>query len=142
MLKPEFTFRYKIRNWHAYNLALVRRGQLTLWFDEAAVAAWRDTAGSNGPGRPKVYANAAIECALVLKSVFHLSLRATQGFLESVVTLMGIELPVPDYSTMSRRQADLRVSLRFRAYAGVRHVVVDATGLKVYGAGEWHAGKY
>ena len=92
-------------NWYAYNLALVRLGQLTLWFDEAAVAAWRDTAGSSGPGRPKVYANAAIECALVLKSVFHLSLQATQGFLESVVALMGLELPVPDYSTMSRRQA-------------------------------------
>ena len=138
----EFTFRYKVRNWPEYNRALVRRGQLTLWFDERAIAAWRDTARSSGPGRPKVYANAAIECALVLKSVFHLSLRATQGFLGSVVTLMGLELPVPDYSTMSRRQAGLAVRLPPAHRSSARHVVVDSTGLKVYGAGEWHAGKY
>jgi len=142
MGKPEFTFRYKVRNWPEYNRALVRRGQLTLWFDECAVAAWRDTARSRGPGRPNVYANAAIECALVLKSVFHLSLRATQGFLGSVVTLMRLELPVPDYSTMSRRQAGLAVSLPPASRPGARHVVVDSTGVKVYGAGEWHAGKY
>ncbi len=142
MPKPEFTFRYKIRHWPEYNRALVRRGQLRLWFDEDAIATWRHAAGSSEPGRPKVYASAAIECALVLKSVFHLSLRATQGFLESVVTLIGLELPVPDYSTMRRRQAGLELSLRLRASAGARHVVVDATGLKVYGAGEWHAGKY
>jgi hypothetical protein len=96
---------------------------------------------SNEPGRPKVYANAAIECALILKSVFHLSLRATQGFLASVVTFMRLELPVPDYSTMSRRQAALAINLP-PARSGTRHVVVDSTGLKVYGAGEWHAEKY
>jgi hypothetical protein len=142
MGKPEFTFRYKIRNWSEYNRALVRRGRLTLWFDESAMAAWRDTTCSNEPGRPKVYTDAAIECALILKSVFHLSLRATQGFLGSVVTLMRLELPVPDCSTMSRRQAALAVSLPPASRLPARHVVVDSTGLKVYGAGEWHAGKY
>lgn len=128
MPKPEFTFRYKVRNWHAYNRALVRRGQLTLWFDETAVAAWRETACSSRPGRPRVYTDTAIECALVLKAVFHLSLRATQGFLESVVKVMGLELPVPDYGTMSRRQAGLAVSLPRRPREGARHIVVDATG--------------
>ena len=142
MAKPEFTFRYKIRNWPEYNRALVRRGQLTLWFDERAVAAWRDTMRSGKPGRPRVYANMAVECALILKSAFHLSLRATQGLLASAVTLMGLELPVPDYSTMSRRQAGLTVSLPPAPRSGARHIVVDSTGLKVYGAGEWHAGKY
>lgn len=142
MKNPEFTFRYKIRNWPEYNRALVRRGQLTLWFDETSIAGWRDAARPNGPGRPMVYADAAIECAFVLKSVFHLSLRATQGFLESAVTLMGLELPVPSYSTMSRRQAGLAVNLQLQPCAVARHVVIDATGLKVYGAGEWHAGKH
>jgi hypothetical protein len=142
MPKPEFTFRYKVRNWPEYNRALVRRGRLTLWFDQSAVGAWRDTTRSNEPGRPKVYANAAIECALILKSVFHLSLRATQGFLESVVTLMSLELPVPDYSTMSRRQAGLAVSMPPASRSSAHHIVVDSTGLKVYGAGEWHAWKY
>jgi hypothetical protein len=77
---------------------------------------------------------------LVLKSVFHLSLRATQGFLGSVVELMELDLPVPDYSTVSRRQGSLTVSLPIRKRA--RHVVIDATGLKVYGAGEWHVRKH
>ncbi len=142
MGKPEFTFRYKVRNWHAYNQALVCRGQLTLWFDERAIAAWRDTTRCNEPGLPKIYADADIECALILKSVFHLSLRATEGFLRSIVTLMRLDLPVPDYSTMSRRQAGLAVSLPLAPCSGARHVVVDSTGMKVYGAGEWHAGKY
>ncbi len=142
MGKPEFTFRYKVRNWPAYSQALVRRGQPTVWFAERAMAAWRDTTRSNEPGRPKVYANAAIECALIPKSVFHLSLRATQGLVGSVVTLMRLDLPVPDDSTMSRRQAGLAVNLPLQLRAGARHVVVEATGLKVYGAGEWHAGKY
>jgi len=141
MGKREFMFRYKVRNWPAYNRALVHRRQLTLWFDERAIAAWRDTT-CNERGRPKIYADAAIECALILKSVFHLSLRATQGFLRSVVTLMGLELPVPDYSTLSRRQAGLAVSLRPASRSGALHVVLDSTGLKVYGAGEWHAGNY
>ncbi len=110
MPKPEFIFRYKVRNWHENYRALVRRGQPTLWFDERAVTAWRDTARS-GSSTPKVYANAAIECALVLKSVYHRSLRAAQGFLEPVVTLMGFAFSVPDYSTMTRRQAGLTVSL-------------------------------
>src|SRR5260370_42086144 len=135
----EFTFRYKVRNWPEYNRALVRRGQLTLWFDERAIATWRDTARGSGPGRPKVYANAAIECALVLKSVFHLSLRATQGFLESVVTLMGLERPVPDYSTMSRRQAGLAVRLPPPHRSSARHVCEDSTGVKRYSAAEQHS---
>lgn len=142
MGKPDYTFRYKVRNWPEYNRALIRRGQLTLWFDERAVAAWRDTARSGEPGRPRVYANAAIECALILKAVFRLSLRAAEGFLESVVTLMGLELPIPDYSTMCRRQAGLVVSLPAGLRSAARHVVVDSTGLKVYGAGEWRGGKY
>ncbi len=82
------------------NRATVRRGQRTLWFDKDAIAMWRHAAGSSGPGRPRVYTNAAIECALVLKSVFHLGLRAPQGFLESVATLMGLELPVLDYTNL------------------------------------------
>ena len=142
MPKPEFTFRYRVRNWPEYNQALVGRGRLTLWFDETVVAGWRATDGSAGPGRPRLYADTTIECALTLKSVFHLSLRATQGFLESVLALLRLELPVPDYSTLSRRQPLLAVPLPIASSARPRHIVVDSTGVKVYGAGEWHAGKY
>ena len=142
MPKSEFVFRYRVRNWPEYNRALIRRGQLTVWFDEAAIATWAHTGHTGGRGRPCIYTDTAIECALVLKSVFHLSLRATQGFLQSITALLKLELPVPDYSTVSRRQAGLSVSLRLEGCQRARHVVVDATGLKVYGSGEWHAGKY
>jgi len=110
--KSDFIFRYRVRNWPEYNRALVRRGSLTFWVDEQAVRGWRAESQS-GPrgGRPRFYAGTTIECALVVKAVFHLSLRATEGFLESVVRLMGVELPVPDYTTVSRRQAGIELEL-------------------------------
>ena len=125
-----------------YNRALVRRGSITLWVDEQAVAAWRNEEMSGRRGRPRIYTDTAIECALIVKAVFHLSLRAAQGFLESVVRLMGVGLPVPDYTTVSRRQAGLNRVLTQVASATGRHVVIDTTGLKVYGAGEWYIRKY
>ena len=131
-----------ILNWPEYNRALVKRGQLTLWFDTEAVAAWRHPGPFEGRGRPKVYADAAIQCALVLNSVFHLNLRTTQGFLQSIVALMALDLPVPNYSTVSRRQSAVDVRLSVRPTDRPRHVVIDSTGLKIYGAGEWHIRKH
>jgi hypothetical protein len=81
--KSDFIFRYRVRNWPAYNRALVRRGSITFWVDEQAIAGWCQEKVPGARGRPPLYADTAIECALVVKSVFHLSLRATQGFLES-----------------------------------------------------------
>ncbi len=94
--KSDFIFRYHIRNWPAYNRALVRRGNITFRIDEDAVSAWCNRGGPEGRGRPRIYTDSAIGCALVVKAVFQLSLRATQGFLESVVWLMDIVLPVPN----------------------------------------------
>ncbi len=111
MRKNDYVFRYRVRNWRDYNRALIARGRLTFWFDEDAIAGWRNTELRSGLGTPKIYSDTAIQCALVLKSVFHLSLRATRGFLGSVVELMKLELPVPDYRTVSRRQGSLTVSL-------------------------------
>lgn len=141
MAKSDYTFRYRICNWSDYNRALVARGRLTLWFDEEAIAAWHHRDRSEGSGRPRVYSDTAIQCALVLRSVFHLSLRATQGFLASLVELRALDLPVPDYSTVSRRQGSLDLSLSVSSGDRPRHVVVDATGLKVYGDGEWNVRK-
>ena len=142
MNKSDFIFKYRVRNWREYNRALVRRGSITLWVDEQAVAAWRNEEMSGRRGRPRIYTDTAIECALIVKAVFHVSLRAAQGFLESVVRLMGVGLPVPDYTTVSRRQAGLIRVLTQVASATARHVVIDTTGLKVYGAGEWYIRKY
>ena len=86
-------------------IALIARGSLTFWFDENAVAAWRNADPHKGPGAPKVYSDTAIQCSLVLKSVFQLSLRWTQGFVSSLLELLRLGLPVPDYSTISRTEA-------------------------------------
>jgi hypothetical protein len=134
-------FRYRVRNWHHYNRALINRGRLTVGFDEQAIAGWRHMAPATGPGTPRRYADLAVECALVCKSVSHLSLRAAQGFLSSVMELMQLTLPIPDYSTVSRRQTALAIRLALTPCGSPRHVVVDATGLKVYGAGEWRVRK-
>ena len=142
MSKPSSVFRYRIRNWHEYNRALINRGRLTVWFDEQAIAGWRHTAPATGPGAPRVYADLAIECTLVFKAVYHLSLRAAQGFLSSVMELMRLTLPIPDYSTVSRRQGVLSVRSAVTPWKSPRPIVIDATGLKVYGAGEWHRYKH
>lgn len=142
MGKSDYVFRYRVRNWPEYNRALVRRGSLTLWVDNQAIQSWRHVGAGGRGGRPRVYADTAIECALVVKAVFHLSLRATQGFLESVMKLMAVDLPVPDYSTVSRRQESMNVRMEVGPGTRPRHVVIDSTGLKVYGAGEWHIRKH
>jgi hypothetical protein len=141
MANTHSVVRYRIRNWRVYNRALINRGRLTVWFDEQAIAAWRNTEPAAGPGAPHLYADLAIECALVFKSVYHLSLRAAQGFLSSVVELMRLRLPVRDYSTVSRRQGALQAQGVPPPGNSPRHVVIDATGLKVYGAGEWRVWK-
>jgi len=135
-------FRYRIRNWHEYKRALINRGSLTVWFDEHSIAGWRHTEPATRPGAPRRYADLAIECALIFKSVYHLSLRAAQGFLSSVIELMRLTLPIPDYSTVSRRQGALQIRESFASRSGPCHVVIDATGLKVYGAREWRVWKH
>ena len=142
MTPNQYTFRYRVRNWSDYNRALIARGRLIFWFDEDAVAAWRNADPPKGPGAPKVYSDTAIQCALILKSVFHLSLRSTQGFVSSLLELLRLDLPVPDYSTLSRRQSSLATFLTVSPSSRPRHVVVDATGLRVYGSGEWHVRKH
>ena len=94
------------------------------------------------PALRKSIPNTAIQYALVLKSVFQLSLRSTQGFVSSLLELLRLDLPVPDYSTISRRQSSLATSLTVSPSSRPRHVVVDATGLRVYGSGEWHVRKH
>ena len=142
MCRSGFIFRYRVRNWRQYNRALVRRGSITFWVDEQAVQSWCRERVPGARGRSQLYTDTAIECALVVKTVFHLSLRATQGFLESVVRLMDIDLPVPDYTTICKRQSGLQVRLGATPKGQPRHVVIDTTGLKVFGAGEWYARKH
>ncbi len=142
MTKDAYIFRYRVRNWSHYNRALIARGGLTFWIDEAALATWRNTQSPTGSGAPRIYSDTAIQCAVVVKSVYHLSLRAAQGFVSSVLSLMRLDLPVPNYSTISRRQGSLTVPIFASSNSRPRHIVIDATGLRVYGAGEWCVHKH
>jgi len=128
--------RYRIRNWRDYNSALVQRGSLTLWVEQRAVDKWRDTTTPVRRGRRRYYSDLAITCALTLREVYGLPLRATQGLVRSVLRLMGVGLPAPHYSTLSRRAATLDVKLP-RLSSGPLHLAVDSTGVKLYGEGEW-----
>jgi hypothetical protein len=128
---------YRLRNWRDYNAALVRRGSLTLWLDEAALTGWVARGRTGRRGRPPIYSDEAITCLLTLQAVYHLSLRATEGFMISVLELVGLALPVPDFSTVARRQPHLAVALPVGLKRRPLHLVVDATGLKLYGEGEW-----
>ncbi len=130
---------YRIRNWSSYNNALVKRGDLTVWFDAAAAATWRHT-GKPQHGGQFVYSDLAVETCLTLRTVYHLALRQAQGFVRSLLRMMHVDLPVPDYSTLSRRAAGLDIVLAKASSGGEpRHIVIDSTGLKVYGEGEWKA---
>jgi Transposase DDE domain len=126
---------YRIRNWKQYNDALVRRGSLTLWVDREMLRAWRYQ-GPSQRGAQFRFSDTAIECLLTLRSVYHLTLRATEGFAHSLFGLMDLDLPVPDYTTLCRRAATVRITLPKKA-TGPLHLVLDSTGLKVYGEGEW-----
>src|SRR3954453_18973939 len=126
---------YRIRNWNVYNDALVRRGSLTLWVDQEMLQAWRYQ-GPTQWGAQFEYSDLAIECLLALRSVYHLPLRATEGFARSLFGLMGVDLPVPDSSPLCRRAATVRITLPKKA-TGPIPLILDSTGLKVYGEGEW-----
>jgi|SRR5579862_4796169 len=128
---------YRLRNWSEYTQALRQRGSLTLWVEEAALSGWINPTLSGKRGASDFYSEAAILCCLTLKQIYHLPLRQLQGFVGSVFALMQIELPVPDYSTLSRRAERLEVSLPVNDKAGPLDLVIDSSGFKVYGEGEW-----
>jgi hypothetical protein len=121
--------KYKVRNWSDYNKSLVKRGSLTLWISEDINEWWQ------GDGHD-TYSDKAIEAMLAMQAVYGLPLRATSGFVSSVFDLLGIVLPVPDYTTLSRRARHLRVVLR-RTSKQATDFILDSTGAKVYGEGEW-----
>ena len=142
MAHNAYTFRYRVRNWRTYNQALISRGGITFWIDDFALVAWKHSQTNRRPGAPRIYSDTAIQCALVVKSVYGLSLRAAQGFVSSVLSLLRLDLPVPNYSTISRRQGTLPIPIFSSSKSQPRHIVIDATGLRVYGAGEWHVQKH
>jgi hypothetical protein len=128
---------YRIRNWKEYNRALKQRGSLTIWVSQEATENWMTEEKSGQRGASDKYTDLAIETMAMVQAVYGLPGRQTQGFLQSIFELMGLDLSAPDHSTLSRRRKNLTVHLPVKKTSKARHLVIDSTGVKVYGEGEW-----
>ncbi|MFC0280490.1 IS5 family transposase [Falsigemmobacter intermedius] len=131
--------RYRTTNWKSYNAALKQRGSLLIWLDKDM--AWLATRAGR-PGRPPVFSDAAIQFCLMLKVLFGLPLRQSTGMVASILEMAGPDWPVPDFSTLSRRQKTLAVQISGRRASGPLNLLVDSTGIKFLGDGEWLARKH
>ncbi len=138
---PKYKTKYRVKNWAQYEASLRQRGDITVWFDEDAVKAWNEPP-SGRPGGQRRYSDLAIVTALTLRMVFHLALRQTEGFVASLISLMGLDLKTPDHTTLSRRNGSVVVPMLAKNHDGPIHLVIDSTGLKMVGDGEWHAHKH
>ncbi len=128
---------YRIRNWSDYNRSLTNRGSLTFWISQDLIDNWLEDQLTGERGSSPTYTDAAIQAMASIKFIFHQAGRQTSGLVASIFELMKVNLPVPDHSTLSRRMVGLEVELPLKASSNGRHIVVDSTGLKVYGEGEW-----
>ena len=133
---------YRVTNWATYNQALVDRGSFGLWVSRDAIANWNlKPSESLSAGQPK-YSYLAIESALTLGLVYHLPLRQTEGFVASIFKLMGLDLDVPDHTTLSRRSKTLKIELRARLHLGPIDLTIDSIGLSVFGEGQCATAKH
>ena len=130
--------KYQTTNWPTYNQSLKRRGQLLVWLDKGMN--WFAPA-TGRRGRQPTFSDAVIQFCLTIKCLFGLALRQTIGMVESLLRLAGLDWTVPDFSTLSRRQKDLQVRIPLQKRQGCLHLLVDSTGIKMSGEGEWKVKK-
>ena len=134
---------YHIRNWKQYNQSLVNRGSITFWFNDEAIAKWYSNERREKPGRPDVYSDDTIRCALIIKVVFHVALRQLQGLITSLIKILGFDVVCPHYSVFSRRAKNLDIPMRKFLKRGEHlNIIFDSTGIKVFGDGEWKVRKH
>ena len=141
-MKTKAKASYRVRNWSEYDAALKQRGSISFWLSEEVIGQWRSEQKTGRRGASNYYSEVAIATMATVQSLFHLAGRQTEGFVESLFTLMGIDVEVPDHSTLSRRLGKLSVELPVVPKTKAVHVVVDSTGVKVYGEGEWKVRKH
>jgi hypothetical protein len=128
---PKMSF--KVQNWPEYEAGLHQRESLTLWIDDAVLDRWQSVV----PNGQAHYLDIAIETSLMLRTAFKMALRQTEGLMESVLTLMNLTITAPDHTTVCRRAVGLKVTKSPSAPKGPLHVLIDSTGLQVFGAGQW-----
>ncbi|MDO8415270.1 MAG: IS5 family transposase [Agitococcus sp.] len=129
----------RTRNWKELDAAHRRRGELVtvIFSQDASTQGELKAVGKKG-GRKQRYPDTLIEALLTVKVVLRLSLRALEGFAAGMVTLTGASWSVPDYTTLCRRERHLSVDIATKLSSNKRHILmVDSTGLKVFGEGEW-----
>jgi Transposase DDE domain len=133
---------YKITNWRKYNESLVQRGSITFWFSDDVIDAWEHTNEVTKVGHPFVYSDTAVESLLMLRELFRLPYRQTEGLGRSLAQLMQVDVAIPDFTSLAKRAAKLEIALDIADRQGPIDVVVDSTGLKVFGEGEWKTRKH
>ena len=138
---PTYKTKVRVANWPAYNQALVRRGDVTVWLSSEAIAAWTPRRSGQRGGQRR-YSDLAIETALTLRLISHLPLRQAEGFLRALFGMMRLDLSAPDSTTLSRRSQHLTRRLRLVPPGQGLHLELDSTGLSIVGAGEWAAAKH
>lgn len=126
---------YRVKNWSKYDKALVQRGSVTFWISDDFEKKWLYV-GKKQRGNQFDYSDQAILIMLTIKEIYHLTNRGVEGFVRSLFRMLKINLPVPDHSTLSKRGKDLRVNLPKKTSQSL-NIVMDSTGLKIYGEGEW-----
>ena len=130
---------YRTTNWSSYNSALINRGNLSIWFDPKTQW-YAQPKGKHG--RNQTYSDTAIQCCLMIKSLFHLSLRMVTGFVQSLIHLCRLDWTAPDYSTICRRQKHIDIAINYQKCSNGLQLLVDSTGLKFLGEGEWKRKKH
>ncbi|WP_412053290.1 IS5 family transposase [Pokkaliibacter plantistimulans] len=131
--------KYKTTNWKSYNAALKARGSLMIWLDRDMT--WHGTPRGQR-GRTQLFSDAAIQFCLTIKNLFGLALRQAVGMVQSMLSLAGLNWPAPDYSTICRRQKSLNISIPYRPSTSGLHLLIDSTGIKMLGEGEWKTKKH
>ncbi len=132
--------KYKLRNWKEYNETLVNRGRIDVWVEKGILEKWYSKP-TGKPGAQRKYTDKAVGLTLRFGQVFHQKLRQTEGLVKSVFIAMGMKLEVPDHSTLSRRGETITVELP-KEHREIVTIIVDSSGLKVYGEGEWKVRKH
>ena len=127
----------KVCNWREYDAALRARGGLNMWVTPEAIHLWAALPRTARDGQ-SFYSDLAIEVSLMLRLVFRQPLRQTEGLMASIFELLGVDLKAPDHSTVSRRAMSLESISKWSSLpAEPAHTLIDSTGLKVFGAGDW-----
>lgn len=133
---------HKKRDWSKYNKSLVNRGDLTLWIHNKALKNWKAKKQKHKKGAPFTFSDIAIQTAMTIKFILKLSYRALEGYLKSLFKMLRINLDVPCYSQICKRMKKLNLPKHLLMSKKAKHIVIDATGLKVFGEGEWKVKKH